>query len=92
MDRHVKIYLVEYCEEQKGNNPKSLGKLPSSKCVVQVCSLVRKEKNTYLTAVLKNKFHMQNLYGFYKCRFRTAQGKSGKPGKRDFLGKKSGKT
>ena len=34
MDRDVKIYLVEYCKERKGNNPKSLGKLPSSKCVV----------------------------------------------------------
>ena len=53
MDRDVKVYLVEYCKERKRNNPKSLGKLPSSKC-----SLVQKEKNTYLTAVLKNKFHM----------------------------------
>ena len=24
MDRDVKIYLVEYCKEQKGNNPESL--------------------------------------------------------------------
>ena len=34
MDRDVKSYLVEYCKERKGNNPKCLGKLPSSKCVV----------------------------------------------------------
>ena len=34
MDRDVKIYLVDYCKELKGNKPKSLGKLPSSKCVV----------------------------------------------------------
>ena len=34
MDRDVKIYPVEYCKELNGNNPKSLGKLPSSKCVV----------------------------------------------------------
>ena len=34
MDREVKINLVEYCKERKGNDPKSLGKLPGSKCVV----------------------------------------------------------
>ena len=34
MDRYVKIYLVEYCKEQKGNSPKTLSKLPGSKCVV----------------------------------------------------------
>ena len=33
IDRDVKIYLVEYRKEGKGNNPKRLGKLPSSKCV-----------------------------------------------------------
>ena len=33
MDSDVKIYLVEYRKEGKGNNPKSLGKLPSSKRV-----------------------------------------------------------
>ena len=39
MDRDMKIYLVEYCKERKGNNTKSLGKVSSSKFVVQLCSL-----------------------------------------------------